>query len=164
MRIISPAVAALSVLAVAFVIADGRFSARAQSAPVQAEQTPGQSDQSRAQDRSRAEDVKIGRDWKAQDAPANAGRADNDRTSETVSRDWRAQESNIGTIARVDEAKGTLAISTVEGTTGSSNGAATQEYKVQDGLVFNAVREGDKVSFAVENKDGNKTITKLQKQ
>jgi len=75
-----------------------------------------------------------------------------------------AEESNTGTIARVDEAKGTIAISQVEGTTGSSNGAATQEYKVQDGLLFNAVREGDKVSFTIENKDGNKTITKLQKQ
>ena len=75
-----------------------------------------------------------------------------------------AQQSNTGTVARVDEAKGTIAISQVEGTTGSSKGSATQEYKVQDGLVFNAVKEGDKVSFTFENKDGNNTITRLQKQ
>jgi len=90
MRIISPTVAALFVSAVGFVIADGTLSARAQSAPVQTEQTPGQSDQSRTQDRSSGEDVKIGRDWKAQDTPANAGRTDNERSNETVGRDWRA--------------------------------------------------------------------------
>jgi Cu/Ag efflux protein CusF len=75
-----------------------------------------------------------------------------------------AQESRTGTISRVDEAKGTIAISQVEGTTGASTGPARQEYKVQDGLVFNAVKEGDKVFFTFEDKDGTKTITKLRKQ
>jgi hypothetical protein len=90
MRITTPAAAGLSVLAVAFV-ANGTIPARAQSAPVQSEQTPGQSDQSRTQDRSAAEGVKIGRDWKAQDGgPANAARSDDDRSHETVGRDWRA--------------------------------------------------------------------------
>lgn len=91
MKIIAkPALAALSVLSVALVH-EAATPAQAQSAPVQAEQTPEQADQSRAQDRSRAEDVKIGRDWKAQDTDgANAGRADDDRSHETVGRDWRA--------------------------------------------------------------------------
>ena len=75
-----------------------------------------------------------------------------------------AQESHTGTITRVEEEKGAIAISQVEGTTGSNAGSATQEYKVQDGLVFNAVKEGDKVVFTFEDKDGTKTITKLQKQ
>lgn len=68
---------------------------RAQSAPVQTEQTPQQSEQSRAQDHSRAEDVKIGRDWKAEEggnSQAAAPPADQDH--QTVGRDWRAHPDN----------------------------------------------------------------------
>jgi hypothetical protein len=84
---------ALSALAVVSVHS-GATLAQAQSTPVQTEQTPGQADQSRPQERSRAEDVKIGRDWKAQERQdtdhANVGRAESDRSHETVGRDWRA--------------------------------------------------------------------------
>ena len=86
-----PALAALSMLALAFPY-DGATPAPAQSAPVQKEQTPSQAEQSRDQDRSRAEDVKIDRDWKAEGGDrANAGSADPGRSDETVGRDWRAQ-------------------------------------------------------------------------
>jgi hypothetical protein len=63
----------------------------AQSAPVETGQTPQQADQSREQDRSRAEDVRIGRDWKAQEGEnSHAGAAPADKDHETVGRDWRA--------------------------------------------------------------------------
>jgi hypothetical protein len=63
----------------------------AQPASVEAGQTPQQADQSREQDRSRAEDVKIGRDWKAQEGEnSHAGAAPADKDHETVGRDWRA--------------------------------------------------------------------------
>jgi Cu/Ag efflux protein CusF len=76
-----------------------------------------------------------------------------------------AQESHQGTINRLDEATGTVAISEARtGTTGSGAGMAAQEYKLQDGLLFNALREGDRISFTVEEIRGVKTITKLQKQ
>jgi hypothetical protein len=85
-----PALAALCAFAVGFLY-EGATPAQAQSVPVQTEQTPGQADQSRAQDRSRAEDTKIGRDWKAQETDgANGGNVDSDRSHETVGRDWRA--------------------------------------------------------------------------
>jgi|GEM_PF-6104148 len=65
---------------------------QAQSAPVQAPQTPQQSDQSRDRDRARAEDVTIGRDWKAQESGnAQSPTARPDKSEETVGRDWRAQ-------------------------------------------------------------------------
>jgi hypothetical protein len=84
-----PALAAVFVLAATFVH-DGAAPAQAQSTPVQTEKTPAQADQSRSQDRKRAEDTKIGRDWKAQSADhTNAGRVDADRNHETVGRDWR---------------------------------------------------------------------------
>ena len=73
----------------------GLTPARAQSAPVQADQTPQQADQAREQDRRRAEDVRIGRDWKAHEGRhANAGRADTGRSHETVGRDWRTHPDN----------------------------------------------------------------------
>ena len=76
-----------------------------------------------------------------------------------------AQESRLGTISRLDEANGTIAIAEAQsGTTGSSAATASQDFKLQDGLVFNAFKEGDRVSFTVQDIGGVKTITKLEKQ
>src|SRR4051794_36784962 len=76
-----------------------------------------------------------------------------------------AQQSMTGTIAKVDEAGGKLAIQqTQSGTVGASSGAAAEEFKVQDGLVLNAVKPGNKVSFTATDAGGVKTITKLEKQ
>jgi hypothetical protein len=48
-----------------------------------------------------------------------------------------AQESHQGTINRLDEANGTVAIAEAQtGTTGSGAATASQEFKLQDGLVF----------------------------
>jgi hypothetical protein len=76
------------------VIAQGGMTpVQAQSALVQAGQTPQQADQSREQDRSRAKDVKIGRDWRAQGGENDrAGRGDTEH--ETLGRDWRAHSQN----------------------------------------------------------------------
>lgn len=87
---IMPVLVTLSAFALAF-IQGGTTPAQAQSATVQTEQTPQQSEQSGTQDRSRAEDVKIGRDWKAQEgANDHAGAAAADKDHETVGRDWPA--------------------------------------------------------------------------
>jgi Cu/Ag efflux protein CusF len=76
-----------------------------------------------------------------------------------------AQESRQGTISRVDPAKGTIAVLEAQaGTTGSSAMFTPQEYKLKDALLFNAIKDGDRISFTMEEKDGVKTITKLQKQ
>jgi Cu/Ag efflux protein CusF len=76
-----------------------------------------------------------------------------------------AQQSMTGTISKVDEANGKVAIQqTQAGTVGASSGGAAEEFKVQDGLVFNAIKPGDKVSFTVTDSGGVKTITKLEKQ
>lgn len=63
---------------------------QAQTTPVQAEKTPQQSEQSREQDRTRAEDVKVGRDWKARESENTSAAPASDKTRETVGRDWRA--------------------------------------------------------------------------
>lgn len=93
MRILA-ASASLVLSALAFAITQGT-PVQAQSAPVQTGQTPQQSDQSREQDRSRAEDVKIGRDWKAQGGESDrAGDATANKDHQTVGRDWRAHPDN----------------------------------------------------------------------
>jgi Cu/Ag efflux protein CusF len=74
-----------------------------------------------------------------------------------------AQQTLMGTVAKVDEQKGTIAIQqTQSGTVGGSG--ATQEFNAQDGLLFNALQPGDKVTFTVSEVNGTKTITKLNKQ
>lgn len=76
-----------------------------------------------------------------------------------------AQQTLTGAVTKVDEANGKIAIQqTQSGTVGTSTGAAAEDFKVQDGLLFNAVRPGDKVVFTVTDVGGVKTITKLEKQ
>jgi Cu/Ag efflux protein CusF len=76
-----------------------------------------------------------------------------------------AQQSLTGSVTKVDEANGRITIQQTQGgTVGTSTGAAAEDFKVQDGLLFNAVQAGDKVVFTATDVGGVKTITKLQKQ
>lgn len=76
-----------------------------------------------------------------------------------------AQQAMKGTVTSIDEPGGTISIqNTASGTVGGNGAAATDSYKVRDGLLFNAVHPGDKVSFSVENTNGAKTITDLKKE
>jgi Cu/Ag efflux protein CusF len=75
-----------------------------------------------------------------------------------------AQQILSGTVAKVDEQKGTITVQTQSGTVGAtgSSGAA-EEFKAQDPLLFNALKPGDKVTFAVSEFNGTKTIIRLNK-
>lgn len=74
-------------------------------------------------------------------------------------------QSLSGTVSKIDEANGRIAIQqTQSGTVGASPAGAAEEFKVQDGLVFNAFQPGDKVVFTATEIGGVKTITKLEKQ
>jgi Cu/Ag efflux protein CusF len=76
-----------------------------------------------------------------------------------------AQQALTGTITKLNRINGTIAIQpTQSGTVGANSGGAGEEFKVQDGLSLDAVHAGDKVTFSAMEKDGIKTITKLQKQ
>jgi Cu/Ag efflux protein CusF len=75
-----------------------------------------------------------------------------------------AQQALTGSITKVDETKGTITIQqTQSGTVGANSGGAA-DFKVQDGLLFNALQAGDKVVFTATEIGGVKTITKLEKQ
>jgi Cu(I)/Ag(I) efflux system protein CusF len=75
-----------------------------------------------------------------------------------------AQEAMKGEIAAVNEAAGKISIKQNSSTVGAGSEAAPTEFKVQDGLLFNAVKPGDKVSFTAEKVDGVMTIKKLTKE
>ena len=75
-----------------------------------------------------------------------------------------AQEMR-GSIKKVDELNGSITVQRIsEGTVGASSAAVSDNFAVQDGLLFNALREGDKVSFTAQEINGVKTITKLKKE
>jgi Cu/Ag efflux protein CusF len=75
-----------------------------------------------------------------------------------------AQEAMKGEIASVTEATGKISIKQNSGTVGSGGTPDATEFAVQDGLLFNAVKPGDKVTFTAEKIDGVLTITKLTRE
>ena len=74
-----------------------------------------------------------------------------------------AQEALKGEVAKVDEATGTISIK-LSGTVGSSDTTTPTSFKVQDGLIFNAVKPGDKVSFTADRIGEVMTIKMLTKE
>jgi len=76
-----------------------------------------------------------------------------------------AQQMRTGMVTRIDRISGTITIQDVpDGTTGANAGAATEEFKIQDGARLNALHAGDRVSFTVGDAAGTKTITKIDKK
>jgi Cu/Ag efflux protein CusF len=75
-----------------------------------------------------------------------------------------AQQTRTGMVTRIDRISSTVSIRDMpDGTTGTNAGAATEEFKVQDGARLNALHAGDRVIFAVSDAAGTKTITKIDK-
>ena len=58
-----------------------------------------------------------------------------------------------GVVASVDESSNTITI--------RRSSESTEEFKVQDGLLFDSVRYGDRVEVTVENIAGARTIVGL---
>ena len=76
-----------------------------------------------------------------------------------------AQQIRTGMVTRIDRLSGTITIKDMpDGTTGANAGAATEEFKIQDGARLNALHAGDRVSFTVGDAAGTKTITKIDKK
>jgi Cu/Ag efflux protein CusF len=70
----------------------------------------------------------------------------------------RAPATNTlrGLVDSVDQSNDTIKIRLSPDT--------TEQFKVQDGLIFNAVRFGDAVEFSVQNISGTRTIVGLSKE
>jgi Cu/Ag efflux protein CusF len=83
----------------------------------------------------------------------------------TINSGALAQQALTGSVTKVDEANGKVTIQQAQsGTVGTATGGAAEDFKVQDGLLFNALKPGDKVVFTATEAGGVKTITKLEKQ
>jgi Cu/Ag efflux protein CusF len=67
-----------------------------------------------------------------------------------------ATESLHGIVGSVDQGHDTIEI--------RLSPDKTEQFRVQDGLVFNSVRYGDQVEITVESIEGAKTIVGLRKQ
>jgi Cu/Ag efflux protein CusF len=75
------------------------------------------------------------------------------------------QAMTSGVVTKVDKLQETIRIQyTQPGTVGGTSADTSEDFKVQDGLLFNALQPGDKVQFSVEQANGVKTITKLEKR
>jgi len=77
-----------------------------------------------------------------------------------------AQEARRGIVVSLDEPAGSIFVQqSPGGTVGANNPARSSEkFAVQDGLLFNALRAGDRVMFSSQEINGVNTITKLQKE
>ena len=75
-----------------------------------------------------------------------------------------AQQAQLGLISKIDEANDKITIQQNQGSTVGATTGAADDFKVQDGLMFNALKEGDKVVFTATEIGGVKTIIKLEKQ
>jgi Cu/Ag efflux protein CusF len=75
------------------------------------------------------------------------------------------QAMTSGVVTKVDQPQGTIRIQYGQpGTVGGPSADTSEDFKVQDGLLFNALQVGDKVQFSAEQANGAKTITKLEKR
>src|SRR5215212_2933050 len=72
-----------------------------------------------------------------------------------------AQQVRHGSIQKVDELNGSITIQ--DNTAGTNTATNSNKFAVQDGLLFNAVHEGEKVAYTVQEINGVSTITKLEK-
>ena len=75
-----------------------------------------------------------------------------------------AQQALMGTITTVDRINGTIAIQqTPSGTVGASGGGASEQFRVQGGLL-ETLHAGDRGTFSVSETGGTKTISGFEKQ
>ena len=79
------------------------------------------------------------------------------------------QEGSAGTITGINRLTGTVAITPTQNDTVGSNApgsepAPSEEFKVKDDALLDAVHAGDLVTYSVAEVGGVKTITKLDRQ
>ncbi|MGY3691605.1 Cu/Ag efflux protein CusF [Bradyrhizobium sp. USDA 3240] len=77
-----------------------------------------------------------------------------------------AQETHRGTIVSVDEPTGSITVQQSPSAPPAAGDSARspKTFAVQDGLLFNALRAGDRVAFSSKEIKGTNTITQLQRE
>ena len=67
-----------------------------------------------------------------------------------------ALAQTLGQVVKIDEPAGLITIKDASG--------QSVAYKPKDGLIFNAVKEGDNIAFTAADENGQKVIIKLDKR
>jgi hypothetical protein len=76
-----------------------------------------------------------------------------------------AQQTHIGTVTQLNRLNNTVTIrQTQDGTVGANTGGAVEELKVGNGISLETLHAGDFVNYSVNENDGTKTITKLDRR
>ncbi|MGL3108857.1 copper-binding protein [Bradyrhizobium sp. BR 1432] len=83
----------------------------------------------------------------------------------TISSQAFADRTVRGVVVKVDGIAGIVSVREMQtGAAGAISYGAAEEFKVQDPLLFDAVRLGDEVIFSASDRNGAMTITKLSEQ
>jgi Cu/Ag efflux protein CusF len=83
----------------------------------------------------------------------------------TISSQALAERSVRGAVVKVDGITGIISIREMQpGMGGAISYGVVEQFKVQDGLLFDAVRAGDEVAFSASEINGAMMITKLSEQ
>lgn len=76
-----------------------------------------------------------------------------------------AQQTQTGMVTRIDRIAGTVSIRPIqEGTVGAATDHAAEEFRMRDAARLNDLHAGDRVSYAVSDAPGTKTIVKIDKK
>jgi predicted methyltransferase MtxX (methanogen marker protein 4) len=76
-----------------------------------------------------------------------------------------AERTLRGVVVKVDGIIGIISVRQMHAdASGATSYGAPEEFKVRDGLLFDAVRPGDEVIFSASEMNGAMTITKLSEQ
>jgi len=83
----------------------------------------------------------------------------------TISSQALAERTVRGVVVKVDGIAGIVSVREMhQGMAGAISYGMVEGFKVQDGLLFDAVRPGDEVVFSASEMNGAMTITKLSEQ
>lgn len=83
----------------------------------------------------------------------------------TISSQALAERTVRGVVVKVDGIAGIISVREMHlGIAGAISYGKVEEFKVQDGLLFDAVRAGDEVVFSASEMNEAMTITKLSEQ
>jgi Cu/Ag efflux protein CusF len=83
----------------------------------------------------------------------------------TISSHALAERTIQGVVVKVDGISGIMSVCEMHSSpAGAISYGMPEEFKVQDGLLFDAVRPGDEVVFSASEVNGAMTITKLSEQ
>jgi Cu/Ag efflux protein CusF len=83
----------------------------------------------------------------------------------TISSQALAERTVRGVVVKVDGIAGIVSVREMhQGMAGAISYGMVEGFKVQDGLLFDAVRPGDEVVFFASEINGAMTITKLSEQ